>query len=294
MRLSWAALFVVSTLTFTACRHSDSFQDRVARLSSDDPSDRRSAADALRANGGPPQEAVPYLFQAISHERDAGAYGAMMITLGASGVPQAKPLIEANLRSSSASIRRWAGTAMDYWVARNGGRPRRGGVYIYVSLPRHHKPAPPPEQHPEQPQPPPPPLPAGPQPTPEPPPESDGCQQFAQACGADPFDVERCKRDLASWQDPALEAWAACSTAQRSLPKDLRRVRREGARSTLERSQKHSTRSPFRVDPSRTPEAVSETGESGPRIGRRAETYSGTLSTPTDAAGRYRRFMSGF
>jgi hypothetical protein len=197
MHSTWAAVALTSVLALSACRHS--YNDRVEQLRSLDPDERRVAADELRAAGGPAPTAVPYLFEAISHERNPATYGAMLITLGASGAPEARPLIEARLRDPDSAMRRWAGTAMDYWSARNGVRPPRksGGVHIVILPPkRHHHPtAPPPDEPPEQ---------VSQQAA------SDGCDQFAQACASDPFDRDRCKRELGTWRPAALESWATC------------------------------------------------------------------------------------
>lgn len=90
-----------------------------AALESPDPSVRRDAADDLMDDGGPSPEGVQRLIAAIQHEQDAKTYGVMLLALGKSGAPEAKPYIEANLHNPNKQVRDRAEKALEYWASRN-------------------------------------------------------------------------------------------------------------------------------------------------------------------------------
>jgi len=130
--------------------------DQVAMLASPDAGERRDAADNLMDDGGPSPEAVPYLIIAIQREQDPKTYGVMLLALGKSGAPEARPYIESNLHNPNKHVRDRAEKALEYWSARNPyGAPAAAGG-----------PPPQPEAEP-QPMPPPP---GAPPPLPPPPP----------------------------------------------------------------------------------------------------------------------------
>ena len=117
-RLFFAAL--VALIALSACRDPKTVPQLVAELRHPDPGVRRSAADDLRMEGGVPAEAVEPLLQAVAVEQNKGAHGAMLITLGRSGVPEAKPYIDGAIPVPDKDVRRWAARALKYWLVANG------------------------------------------------------------------------------------------------------------------------------------------------------------------------------
>lgn len=165
----------------------------VALLQSPDWEKRRGAADDLRDNNGPPPPAVPYLIAAAQKETHPKALGAMLITLGSSGAPEAKPLIEARVNDPDSDMRRWARRGMKNWLQKNGTMVRQDVTTL--PLPAVSASASVSTSSP---------APAAPHPG------ESGCQQFGTACAADPFDTGKCKKDLAPLSYTAVQAWADC------------------------------------------------------------------------------------
>ena len=160
----------------------------IAKLQSPDWGERREAADDLRDDGGPPREAIGPLLQAGQHEMHPKALGAMLLTLGESGAPEARPFIEANQRATNDDVRKYANKAMKTWRSRNGEMVRQDILTA----------------------PPPPPALAG-QPAPAAAPQGpDGCEQFKSICGADPFAVEQCQADTKGLSYRQQVVWAEC------------------------------------------------------------------------------------
>jgi HEAT repeat protein len=114
---------LLAALGLCACRQPRTTSDLVADLRNPSPQERRRAADGLRTDDGVPAEAIGPLLQAVQVERDRGAFGAMMITLGRSGVPEAKPLIDARIPEPDPDMRRWAARALKYWLIANRQLP---------------------------------------------------------------------------------------------------------------------------------------------------------------------------
>jgi hypothetical protein len=117
------ALVVALAFASIGChrgRHAKSPAEMVANLRSPEWETRRHAADQLRDDGGPIPEALPALYDAMMHEHNLKAYGAMLITLGASGIAEARPLIDARMSDPSEDMRRWAKRALNLWLVRNG------------------------------------------------------------------------------------------------------------------------------------------------------------------------------
>ena len=110
----------LAPLCFSGCRDPKTVPQLVAELRSPDHKARRRAADELRMDEGVPQEAIQPLLDAIGKERDKYAHGAMMITLGRSGVPEAKPHIDGALPVPDEDVRRWATRALKYWLIATG------------------------------------------------------------------------------------------------------------------------------------------------------------------------------
>src|SRR5262249_60607218 len=94
--------------------------DAIRNLQSADREDRRHAADELRDDNGPPPEAIPYLLAAIQHEQNPKAFGAMMITLGKSGIVEARSIIDPRVNDPDEDMRRWARRALKQWRGRHG------------------------------------------------------------------------------------------------------------------------------------------------------------------------------
>ena len=165
----------------------------VGLLQSPDWEKRRGAADDLGDNNGPPAVAVPYLLAAAQRETNAKALGAMLITLGSSGAPEAKPMIEARVNDPSSDMRRWARRGMKNWLTKNGTTVRQD-IPTFVPAPplstsTTAKPAE--AAHPG----------------------ASGCEQFAAICAADPFDLAKCKKELAPLSYTEVQIWADCVNA---------------------------------------------------------------------------------
>src|SRR5258708_12078350 len=87
MRFRWLLL----TASF-ACGHMPPDQ-AMAELRNPEPVARQHAADALRGDDMSPQS-VQALMDVVRSEQDPKARAAMVISLGASGSPQAKPVVD--------------------------------------------------------------------------------------------------------------------------------------------------------------------------------------------------------
>jgi hypothetical protein len=185
------ALAAVSLLSAPACRRhgARSATNDMARLQSPDPDEREDAAENLRDSGGPPAGVVPYVIAAVQRENDPKALREELLTLGASGAPEARPILEQHMSHPDEDVRRTANKAYGMW--------RERAAYLAGRY-RVAYPTPPPRPMP------------GPPGAPPPPPASDGCDELAQICGKDPFDVSRCHQDLAGLPHPAVQAWADC------------------------------------------------------------------------------------
>src|SRR5262245_29316146 len=89
-------------------------------LGAADADDRKEAAEKLRKDGGPPLDAVPHVIAAIQRERDGEARAEMLITLGASGSADAKPVLEANLNDRDKDVREGAQKGLKLWTKKTG------------------------------------------------------------------------------------------------------------------------------------------------------------------------------
>ena len=177
-----------------------SHMKEIALLGSPDWKERREAADDLRDDGGPPKEAVGPLVTAAGREQHPKALVEMLLTLGASGAPEAKPVIEAHVESPDNDVRRYARKAQKTWKTKNGQAVRKD-----IETPTTAPPAP---------------IPTGGGTTaaaapaktnePAPAPAPDGCDQFKGICGADPFAVDKCRADMKPLSHTQQVAWADC------------------------------------------------------------------------------------
>lgn len=124
MRLSSfiiAAALMCCAASATGCRRNKAHSpgEHIAMLQSPDTGERRDAADDLMDNGGPPLEAVPYLIAALQREQDPKTYGVMLLALGKSGAPEARPYLEANIGNPNKYVRDRATKGLEEWSRRN-------------------------------------------------------------------------------------------------------------------------------------------------------------------------------
>lgn len=101
------------------CGHPRTPAELIADLKNPEAPKRRDAADRLRTDQGVPKEAIGPLLEAASTEKDPRVVGAILITLGRSGVPEAKPLIDQQIPSMDKDMRRWAARALKFWMIEN-------------------------------------------------------------------------------------------------------------------------------------------------------------------------------
>jgi hypothetical protein len=135
-----AILFGIATTTVVGCGHARSPAELEDGLNDPDPQVRRNSADGLRNREGVPDEAVPKLLAAIDKEQDPEAYGAEMITLGASGKPEAKPPICKKFGDGDVRMSRWANHAMTLWLKKNPGSNGCTGVSTVPEVPKNAPP----------------------------------------------------------------------------------------------------------------------------------------------------------
>ena len=94
----------------------------VSKLRSGDSEDREDAAKDLRKYPNAPPEVLPHVFAALQSEREAEAYGEMLVTLGHWGLPAAQPYIEGSLGHQDEDVREAGEKALRMWMDRNPGR----------------------------------------------------------------------------------------------------------------------------------------------------------------------------
>ncbi|MEO8875802.1 MAG: HEAT repeat domain-containing protein [Polyangiaceae bacterium] len=128
------------------CGHPRSPAELEAGLDSPDPVQRRSAADGLRSREGVSAEALPKLYAAIDKEQDQEAYGAELITLGASGDAKALPYICKNVGGGAdgdVRMSRWANHALQAWEKKNpGSNGCKGASTVTPEAPKNQPTAP--------------------------------------------------------------------------------------------------------------------------------------------------------
>jgi hypothetical protein len=116
-----AFLLVLSSLLLSACHHGFPPDRAVAALQDPDPRVRQHAADSLRAEGKAPSSVIGNLLAALQTEQVPAVRGAILISLGTWGAPQAKPLIDqAVMSAASVDEQRWAGRALRDWMIQAG------------------------------------------------------------------------------------------------------------------------------------------------------------------------------
>lgn len=119
-RFVGAVLVGVALLSLAACREPRTPAQSIAALDDPNPDERQRAADALRTDSGVPKEAIQPLIDHYGREQVPKVRGAILITLGRSGAPEAKPLIDQAIPTEDRDMRRWAGRALKYWMIQNG------------------------------------------------------------------------------------------------------------------------------------------------------------------------------
>jgi HEAT repeat protein len=118
---SWLMIPLLAALSVPACHHAMPPDEAMSAMHDGDPKVRQSAADSLRSGGVVPTEAIGVLLQALQTEQVPYVRGAILITLGTSGAPQAKPAIDqAVMTSTEVDMRRWAGRALKAWMIQTG------------------------------------------------------------------------------------------------------------------------------------------------------------------------------
>jgi HEAT repeats len=116
-RLLIAVSLAASLSATGACGGTMKPDEAIAQLNSADATDRRNAADALRGgrmrslkSSVVPAEGVQPLLAALAKETDAKTRAAMLISLGASGAPEAKaPIDEWVKKASDHQEQKWYG-----------------------------------------------------------------------------------------------------------------------------------------------------------------------------------------
>lgn len=115
-KLLAALCFAGSLLLTPACGPKMTTQEAIANLKSPDLETRWKSADALRGGTTGKKvapEAVAPLIDAVKTEKEAKARGAMLTTLGASGAPEAKPVIDEWVQKAAThDEQRWYGRAL--------------------------------------------------------------------------------------------------------------------------------------------------------------------------------------
>jgi hypothetical protein len=91
----------------------------IGKLRSAEWEERRKAAVELRKDGGPLPEATHQLLWSIQYEQNPEVCGEMLITLGASGAAEAKPIIDARIQGPDEDVRKAAKRALKEWLVRN-------------------------------------------------------------------------------------------------------------------------------------------------------------------------------
>jgi hypothetical protein len=119
-----ALLLFALSLALPACGHGMPPDEAIANLKNPDVEVRRHAADSLRTKEGVPPNAVAPLLDSYKTEQNPQVRGAILITLGKSGAPDAKPLIDQAVQTApDKDNRRWAARALKYWMIQTGKLP---------------------------------------------------------------------------------------------------------------------------------------------------------------------------
>lgn len=118
LRPLFAAVLILSAAP--GCRPPLTVDQLVSDLQSPSAGKRRRAATDLQTPEGIPEEAIPALLAAARTETDPGALGVMLMTIGKSGVPEARPIIDQYLPTADRGLRTKVGRALQAWFVANG------------------------------------------------------------------------------------------------------------------------------------------------------------------------------
>jgi len=126
-------------LVLAGCGRPPMTPDRaVASLRAPDAETRRQAADDLRTDetNGVPADAVPALLHALTSEPEPAVRGSILLTLGRSGAPEAKPAIDdAIATESDLHLVRNAKLARKYWLVQNDSSDESWAYWVPVWQP---------------------------------------------------------------------------------------------------------------------------------------------------------------
>jgi HEAT repeat protein len=129
-----AFLAFLVTLSATACARAPMApNDAAVSLRSPDAAVRERAADDLRRDEqhGVPLAAAPALLDALRSEPDLEVRGAILVTLGRSGTPEAKDAIEDALASDpDPGVHRAAERALHYWKVQNDDSDKSWSYWV--------------------------------------------------------------------------------------------------------------------------------------------------------------------
>jgi HEAT repeats len=121
-------------LALAGCGRPPMTPDRaIASLRAPDAETRRQAADDLRRDeaNGVPADAVPALLDALSSEPEPAVRGSILLTLGRSGAPEAKPAIDdAIATETDPHLIRSAKRARKYWLVQNDSSDQSWAYWV--------------------------------------------------------------------------------------------------------------------------------------------------------------------
>ena len=123
----WKALPWLLFIAAVGCGPARSPQQAAGDLSSPSAEARLKAArdieDAARKPAGLPPDVIEALFQRVGAETDFKARASMLITLGYTGDPRAKPLLDQYAQTNDPQQRIYAARALKKWASKTGAVP---------------------------------------------------------------------------------------------------------------------------------------------------------------------------
>ena len=112
-------LSLAACAALAGCRSDAPPRNAAQMLQSADPDTREDAAKDLASDDGPTPDMVPMLIAALEREQNSDVYAALLIALGKSGAPEAKPYLEVNTHNKNKGVRRGAEKGLEYWARKN-------------------------------------------------------------------------------------------------------------------------------------------------------------------------------
>jgi hypothetical protein len=121
---SITVLFLAITISL-GCGPSRTPAEAVADLRSPNPETRMIAARDIEsgAQAGLTPDIIGALLQSAQSETDPKTKGAVMIALGYTGIPEAKPLLDQYVQTNDRDQRRWGARALKKWAVKAGQVP---------------------------------------------------------------------------------------------------------------------------------------------------------------------------